>query len=143
MRCLLEAPISVTKKDAVAINQMVVDETNLEFGTGFNTLIAPDFYAKKGEIEDIHFPIFLDYDGGYWHANKVKQDTAKSWILLRGFPDALVIRIRHSSLPDIKIDSERHLIIINDCDTVDKVLLACTEATEWIRSHSKVYCEAS
>lgn len=69
------------------------------------------FISRKSWEVDISFQVndehvAVEYDGTYWHRNKVNTDVAKSLDLLRA--GWVVIRIRTNNLPSLDIDDARY-----------------------------------
>jgi len=52
-------------------------------------------------ITNIGYPVIVEFDGAYWHKDRIAQDTEKTQILLdSGFS---VVRVREGDLPFIGI----------------------------------------
>lgn len=85
------------------------------FGEAFSGLAIRDdaFTRRSAWVPDVTVQLdsgrtlLVEYDGGYWHADKTEVDRGKSRDLLAA--GALVVRLREAPLPSLGIDSSDYL----------------------------------
>ncbi|MFQ6226270.1 zinc-ribbon domain-containing protein [Nocardia sp. NPDC002869] len=59
--------------------------------------------------------VLIEYDGAYWHRNKIDKDTAKTRSLIQaGYH---IVRVREGDLPDLALDSPRLLQVRRQSST--------------------------
>ncbi|MEV0299237.1 zinc-ribbon domain-containing protein [Nocardia sp. NPDC050710] len=74
--------------------------------------------------------VLVEYDGAYWHRNKIDNDTAKTLALLRA--GYRVVRVREGDLPDLALDSPHLLQIRRPTSTT--LAETASSIAAWIRT---------
>ncbi|MBL1074777.1 zinc-ribbon domain-containing protein [Nocardia sp. 2] len=76
----------------------------------------------------------IEYDGAYWHRNKIDKDTEKTLALLRaGYH---IVRVREGDLPDLVLDSPRLLQIRRQASNTLAEIAASIAV--WIESQTQI-----
>ncbi|GEC74199.1 zinc-ribbon domain-containing protein [Microbacterium maritypicum] len=80
-------------------------------------------------------PVAIEYDGSYWHRDKVALDTDKTRDLLSA--GYLVVRLREDPLPSLRIDDSRYLELVTYATALDPDAVMM-QVQEWVmRRHAE------
>lgn len=86
-------------------------------------------------IENAGRRIAIEYDGSYWHRDKVALDTDKTRDLLTA--GYLVVRLREDPLPSLRIDDPRYLELVTYAAAADPDAIMI-QIRQWlVKNHSE------
>lgn len=99
-------------KSKVELDHWMATEAQFGSASSGRAITSEAFIRRARWLVDITTelpdgtPIAIEYDGAYWHADKIEIDTAKSLDLLAS--GYLVARLRESPLPPLPVDDPRY-----------------------------------